>query len=144
MVIKRLLSLAILLSGIILHAEDYKIIQMVGPYDLDGDNQLEFLTIESIPPEIHLGTVLRHYELDAEGYQELIWELNAPDGLLGHFVNVTLGDLDGDGNPELITVMNVSGTAGESLLRPVMFVYPWNGLRFAEEQIGRASGRERV
>ncbi len=106
---------------------------MVGSYDLDADDQLEFITLEGIPPEIHLATVLRHYELDADGYQDLIWELNAPDGLLGHFVNVIIGDLEGDGVPELITVMNVSGSAGEGLLRPILFVYPWTGNRFQEE-----------
>ncbi len=118
---------------IVLYGEDYKILHMVGTYDLDGDDQIEFLTLEAIPPDIHLANVLRHYEMDAEGYQDLLWELNAPDGQLGHFVDLTIGDLDGDAVPELITIMNVSSSAGERLLQPILYVYPWDGFRFHEE-----------
>jgi len=106
---------------------------MVGSYDLDGDDQLEFFALESVPPETNQSTILRQYELDQDGYQDLIWELHAPDGLLGHFVNATVGDLDGDGIPELITVMNVAGSAGQGLLQPIMFVYRWSDNQFMEE-----------
>ena len=43
-------------------------------------------------------SVIRYYELDEDGYQKMEWELEAPDGLLGNFVDVELGDLDGDGD----------------------------------------------
>ncbi len=100
---------------------------------MDGDDQLEFFALESVPPETNQSTILRQYELDQDGYQDLIWELHAPDGLLGHFVNATVGDLDGDGIPELITVMNVAGSAGQGLLQPIMFVYRWSDNQFMEE-----------
>ena len=49
-------------------------------------------------------------------------EFEAPDGVLGNFVDVELGDLDGDGSPELITVSNISEENDSELLQPIVFI----------------------
>ena len=51
-----------------------KIIHMNGTYDLDGDNMLEFLSLEVNPDIDVFPTVVRFYEIDSDGYQTLIWE----------------------------------------------------------------------
>ena len=60
------------------------------------------------------------------------WELKAPDGLLGNFVDVELGDLNGDGIPELITVSNLAEPNQNELLQPIAFYYSWDGEKFNE------------
>ena len=78
-------------------------------------------------------SVIRYYELNDNGYQQMNWELRAPDGLLGNFVGVELGDLDGDGVPELITVSNFAEPDQNELLQPIAFYYTWDGEKFNEE-----------
>ena len=87
-----------------LSAQEYKINHMEGTYDLDQDGLQEFVSVESKTVNNNSFSVIRYYELDNDGYQNLEWELEAPNGLLSNFVDVELGDLDGDGIPELITV----------------------------------------
>ena len=72
---------------------------MEGTYDLDGDGFMEFASVESKINGNKKFSVIRYYELDDNGYQKLEWELESPDGLLSNFVDVELGDLDGDGVP---------------------------------------------
>ena len=55
-----------------------KIVQMNGSYDLDGDNLLEFISLEMDPKTDIYPTTVRYYEIDADGYQTLIWELLLP------------------------------------------------------------------
>ena len=88
----------------LLIAQEYKINHMEGTYDLDQDGLQEFASVESKIVNNNKFSVIRYYELDNNGYQSLEWELEAPNGLLSNFVDVELGDLDGDGVPELITV----------------------------------------
>ncbi len=114
-------------------AQQYKITHMEGTYDLDGDGFMEFVSVESKTNENNKYSVVRYYELDDNGYQQLEWELEAPDGLLSNFVDVELGDLDGDGIPELITVSNMADPNKKELLQPIAFYYYWDGDRFSEE-----------
>ena len=46
-----------------------KIVHMNGTYDLDGDNMLEFLSLEINPDLEVFPTVVRYYEIDSDGYQ---------------------------------------------------------------------------
>lgn len=131
--LRRYLFLAVFLVGSLLTAEESKILRMDGPYDLNRNEALEFLALESVPPQINQCTILRYYELDSDGYQNLLWELTAQDGLLGQFVNATIGDLNGDGNPELIVVMNVAGPGNGRMLQPSVLVYPWGTDGFSED-----------
>ncbi len=130
---RSLIVLPFLFFMTLVPAEDLKIIHMEGTYDLDGDGRLEFASIEIPPVRDHQTSVIRYYEIDEEGYQQLLWELESPDGLLGNFVGVKIGDLDGDANPELVTVMNVSEPKTDELLQPFVFVYHWSGQGFNEE-----------
>ena len=97
-------------------AQGLKIVHMEGTYDLDGDGLKEFAAIESGSIGGKQISVIRYYEINKEGYQEINWEFEAPDGVLGNFVDVELGDLDGDGSPELITVSNITDGGGDDEL----------------------------
>jgi len=116
-----------------LWAQGLKITHMEGTYDLDGDGLQEFASVESGQLGDKKLSVIRYYELDENGYQQMDWELEAPDGLLGNFVDVELGDLDGDGVPELITVFNLSEDGQDEILQPIAFYYYWDGERFSED-----------
>jgi len=115
-----------------LFGKDLQIIHMEGTYDLDNDGLVEFAAVEVGRDNGHSVSMIRYYEIDGDGYQQLNWELSAPDGLLGNFVNLKLGDLDGDGNPEIITVMNLTDENEERILHPIVYYYPWDGEGFSE------------
>ena len=129
--IKRFLSFGFFCT--LLFSQQYKINHMEGTYDLDGDGFMEFASVESKINGNKKFSVVRYYELDDNGYQKLEWELESPDGLLSNFVDVELGDLDGDGVPELITVSNMGDPDKKELLQPIAFYYYWDGERFSEE-----------
>lgn len=120
----------------LLWSQNLKIDHLEGTYDLDGDGQQEFVSLESGVLGENSSSVIRYYELDELGYQQLGWELETPNGLLGNFIDAELGDLDGDGLPELITVANLSEPGKEEILQPVAFYYYWDGEGFSEEAGG--------
>ena len=134
MIKKLLLTYTLLVS--FLFSQDLKVVHMEGTYDLDGDGLKEFATVESGSIGGKQISVIRYYEVDESGYQEVSWEFEAPDGVLGNFVDVELGDLDGDGSPELITVSNITDGDDDELLQPVVFYYFWDGAQFSEEPGG--------
>ena len=80
-------------------------------------------------------SVIRYYEVNQDGFQEVMWEFEAPDGVLGNFVDVELGDLDGDGSPELITVSNISEENDSELLQPIVFYYYWDGFSLVKNLV---------
>jgi hypothetical protein len=47
-------------------------------------------------------------------------------------VNLKIGDLDGNGVPELITIMNLTDENEEHILHPIVYYYPWDGKGFSE------------
>ena len=99
------LFLGLLLSGNLLLGQ--KIVHMNGSYDLDGDKLLEFISLELDPETDVFPTVVRYYEMDVDGYQNLVWEFSPPAGLEGSFVDARIGDLSGNGSPNLIIIMNI-------------------------------------
>jgi hypothetical protein len=133
----RLLSLALLLSS--LGAQGLKITHMEGTYDLDGDGLQEFASVELGSSSNKKLSVIRYYELDEDNYQQMRWELEAPDGLLGNFVDAELGDLDGDGIPELITVSNLAEPNWKPLL--ALEYHRHQGLLAQHQQNYQASHR---
>lgn len=133
--IRKIVSFFILMISLVF-AQDLKIIYMDGTFDLDGDQLHEFVTIETGIIDEAAVSVVRYYEMDEEGYQRLNWELETPDGLLGSFVGVKVGDLDGDGVPELVTVLNVSDVEEEEILQPIIFYYSWDEDGFNENPGG--------
>ena len=64
-----------------------KIIHMNGSYDLDGDKRLEFIALELDPDKDVFPTAVRYYEMDQDGYQNLVWEFIPPVALNGEFVD---------------------------------------------------------
>ena len=109
-----------------------KIVHMNGTYDLDGDNMLEFLSLEVNPDIDVFPTVVRFYEIDSDGYQTLIWEFLPPVLLEGEFVDAKIGDIDGDGSPDLILVMNLSRFGENSTPHVFVATYTWDGTHFSE------------
>ena len=109
-----------------------KIIHMNGSYDLDGDKMLEFIALELNPDRDVFPTAVRYYEMDRDGYQNLIWEFIPPVALEGEFVDAKIGDLDGDGVPELIIVMNLMKFADNNTPHVFIATYDWDGTHFSE------------
>ena len=109
-----------------------KIVHMEGSYDIDNDNLLEFISLELNPESDVFPNVVRYYELDEDGYQNLVWEFSPPPGLEGYFVDAKIGDLAGGGSPSLILVMNLSRFGDKT--NPHVFIasYNWDGLSFSE------------
>ena len=128
---KRIIILLSLIFSVLL-GKDLQIIHMEGTFDLDNDGLIEFASIEVGRENGNYISMIRYYEIDGDGYQQLNWELAAPDGLLGNFVNLKIGDLDGNGTPELITIMNLTDENEERILHPIVYYYPWDGKGFSE------------
>ena len=93
MIYKYIIIILLLSSMDIGISKDLKIIDMEGTYDLDGDGQYEFAAVEFNRLNGHTISMIRYYEIDIDGYQNLLWELEMPDGLLGSFVGVKLADI---------------------------------------------------
>ena len=109
-----------------------KIVHMNGAYDLDGDNMLEFLALE-LNPETHVfPTSVRYYEIDSDSYQSLIWEFEPPVELEGYFVDAQIGDLDGNGIPDLVIVMNLSRFGTNATPHVFVAAYQWDNESFSE------------
>jgi hypothetical protein len=130
MIVKKLYLFLFLFSSI--YTQGLRTVHMEGTYDLDGDGLQEFATVEKGFLNNNSVSLVRYYEISEAGYQQMNWELKAPDGLLGNFVDVELGDLDGDGIPELITVSNLAEPNQNELLQPIAFYYSWDGEKFNE------------
>ena len=128
---KRIIILLSLIFSVLL-GKDLQIIHMEGTFDLDDDGLIEFASIEVGRENGKYISMIRYYEIDGDGYQQLNWELAAPDGLLGNFVNIKIGDLDGNGTPDLITIMNLTDENEERILHPIVYYYPWDGKGFSE------------
>ena len=121
-----------LLFLLISYSYGQKIVHMNGTYDLDGDNMLEFLSLEINPDLEVFPTAVRYYEIDSDGYQNLIWEFMPPVALEGDFVNAQIGDVDGDGSPELVLVMNLTRFEDNSTPHVFIATYTWDGTHFSE------------
>ena len=125
----------ILLSGILIVISllnGQKVVHMNGSYYLDGDKLLEFISLELDPNEDVFPTKVRYYEIDEEGYQTLVWEFSPPTGLEGYFVDATIGDLMGNGSPNLIIVMNLSRFAENNSPHVFLASYSWDGVSLSE------------
>ena len=109
-----------------------KIVNMNGTYDLDGDNMLEFISLELNPNKDIFPKLVRYYEIDADGYQTIIWEFIPPVALEGDFVDAKIGDVNGDGVPELVVVMNLTRFGDNSTPHVFIATYDWDGTHFSE------------
>jgi len=109
-----------------------KIVNMNGTYDLDGDNMLEFISLELNPDKDIFPKLVRYYEIDADGYQTVIWEFIPPVALEGDFVDAEIGDVNGDGVPELVVVMNLTRFGDNSTPHVFIATYDWDGTHFSE------------
>ena len=109
-----------------------KIVQMNGTYDLDGDKMLEFIALELNPDKDVFPKLVRYYEIDSDGYQTILWEFIPPVALEGEFVDAKIGDIDGNGAPELVVVMNLTKFGDNSTPHVFIATYDWDGTHFSE------------
>ena len=56
-------------------AQGLRIIHMEGTYDLDGDGLQEFATVEKGFLNNNSVSLIRYYEINSDGYQQMNWEL---------------------------------------------------------------------
>ena len=105
---------------------------MNGTYDLDGDNMLEFVALELNPNKDIFPKLVRYYEIDADGYQTIMWEFIPPVALEGDFVDAKVGDVNGDGVPELVVVMNLTRFGDNNSPHVFIATYDWDGTHFSE------------
>ena len=111
---------------------EQKIVHMNGTYDLDGDNMLEFISLELNPNQDVFPKTVRYYEIDSDGYQTLVWEFIPPVTLDGEFVDAKIGDIDGNGSPELVIVMNLIKFGDTNTPHVFIATYDWDGSHFSE------------
>ena len=109
-----------------------KIVNMNGTFDLDGDKMLEFIALELNPEKDIFPNAVRYYEIDSGGYQNLIWEFIPPVALEGDFVDAKIGDINGDGSPQLVIVMNLTRFGDKSTPHVFIATYDWDGTHFSE------------
>ena len=109
-----------------------KIVNMNGTFDLDGDKMLEFISLELNPEKDIFPKVVRFYEIDSDGYQNIIWEFIPPVTLEGDFVDAKIGDINGDGAPQLVVVMNLTKFGDKSTPHVFIATYDWDGTHFSE------------
>ncbi len=121
-----------LLAAQLVTGQSQKIIHLDGSYDLDGDKWQEFIALELNPSEEYFPSSIHYYEVDNDGYQTKTWEFSPPDELEGYFVNAIIGDIQGDGTPDLITVMNLSRFGDNSSPHVFIAAYSWGGETFSE------------
>ena len=107
-----------------------KIVNMNGTYDLDGDNMLEFVALELNPSKDIFPKLVRYYEIDVDGYQNVIWEFIPPVALEGDFVDAKVGDVNGDGVPELVVVMNLTRFGENNTPHVFIATYDLDGTHF--------------
>ena len=128
-------SLSILLFSLLsitqLWGGQYRIRAMEGPFDFKRDKSLEFITL-SQDDDGRLSKIAVH-KLDSQGYQETLWELNPPSDSPVEFAGVQVGDLNGNGYPELITVMNTLNLTKDILAHPIVLAYEWSDSGFPSE-----------
>ena len=105
---------------------------MNGTFDLDGDKMLEFVSLELDPEKDIFPKVVRFYEIDSDGYQNIVWEFIPPVTLEGDFVDAKIGDINGDGAPQLVVVMNLTKFGDKSTPHVFIATYDWDGTHFSE------------
>ncbi len=112
--------------------QTHKIVDLGGVYDLNENSQAEFFTVFENGLETGSTVIIRHNEIDGLGFQQVLWELVLPEDVQGHYVDMELTDLGGNGQHQLVVLVNVSETDGGGLRHPVIYVFEMEEDGFSE------------
>ncbi|RMF09435.1 MAG: VCBS repeat-containing protein [Candidatus Neomarinimicrobiota bacterium] len=130
MIVRRL-AFGLLLLTTFLRSGPYRIHALEGPYDFSGNNQPQYIALAE-DDDGHWSH-LSVFQIGADGYQEVVWELTPPEDTPVEFAGFAVGDLNGNGYPELITVMNTLHLSEDVLAHPIVLAYEWSDSGFPEE-----------
>ncbi len=105
-------------SKSVLHAD--------GTYDLDQDGLSELLLVVRQPDG---STILEYIEIDKAQKHQLLWTFLPPDERQGIFTDVKILNLDEQGPPELVGILQTS-YSGSEFGKPWLYVFRWTGDTF--------------
>ena len=94
-----------------------------------GIKCLSFISLELNPKKMFFPSC-SFYGNRICGYQNIIWEFIPPVTLEGDFVDAKIGDINGDGNPQLVVVMNLTRFGDNSTPHVFIATYDWDGTHF--------------
>jgi len=135
--IKKLFWACLLLTGQLPAADstswqNYKIVDLSGVFDINNNGQAEFFAVLENGFGLGSPLIIRHIEIDGDGFQQILWELVLPEDVSGHYVGLKLADLTGDDLQELVVLLNISEADQEESLRPVVYVFDLEEDGFSE------------
>ncbi len=109
-----------------------RVVDLIGVYDTNGNFQAEYFTVLEGGPGTNPSLAIRYIEIDAAGFQTILWDLSFPAEVKARFVGLQRVDFQGDEVPELVILVNIS-EAGGNLRQPVIYVYELQDGIFSEE-----------
>ncbi|MBC8492062.1 MAG: hypothetical protein H8D42_05835 [Candidatus Marinimicrobia bacterium] len=98
--------------------ENTALIKTVGGFNFDNDEYLDIVGIASLVDEkgkpVPRSTYIVHLEESVSKDFIVQWKYTVPEGLKADFSDIMVTDMDSDGLPEIVTVMNISDVGGSS------------------------------
>ncbi|MFH1852953.1 MAG: putative Ig domain-containing protein [Candidatus Neomarinimicrobiota bacterium] len=106
-------------------AGSLRIVDLSGNYDFNGNALTEVFLVSENVDAPNQSVFIRHVEFDSDGYQHLLWELESEDDSYSRFAGLAPLDIEGDGEPELAVLLNISTDRNCSLRRPILYIFEW-------------------
>ncbi|MCK4715561.1 MAG: hypothetical protein KAT54_02020 [Candidatus Marinimicrobia bacterium] len=98
--------------------ENTALIKTVGGFNFDNDEYLDIVGIASLVDEkgkpVPRSTYIVHLEESVSKDFIVQWKYTVPEDLKADFSDIMVTDMDSDGLPEIVTVMNISDVGGSS------------------------------
>ncbi len=128
--IRLMLVLLLLIPLALASAQDQKVVALEGVYDINQNSSPEIFTVRAAADDGEQGLMIRHLELDEQGFRQVLWELEFPLETYSRYVNLELVDLEGNGVPELVIALNLTEEVNGRQRRPVIYLFRWDGTAF--------------
>ena len=103
------------------------VVSLSASFDIDGDGFSEFLALEKQSPHDLSPSSAAFYEIDEFGFHTELWRHTTPR----HIVTAEVGDLDGDGSPEILVLSRSSSLGAGADDPPWLKVFRWAGFDFS-------------